>query len=316
VTVTVVGAGVVGLTTAAVLLDRGWPVRVIAAELLDETTSAVAGAIWGPYRAGPPEAVDRWSAASLPVFEALAGQPATGVRISAGREVSPAPAEAPALRRGLPGWRPCEPAELPPGMVVGWWFRAPVMDMPGYLGHLLDRVTAAGGRVERGTVDSLDAPDLDGVVVNCAGMGARALAGDAGLTPVRGQHVVVRNPGLTDFYIQDPGDSADFVVVFPHGGHVVLGGTAVVGAADRAPDPATAEAIVERCARVFPELRGAPVLRHLVGLRPARPTVRVEAERLPSGRWCVHNYGHGGAGVTLSWGCAEEVASIVAELSR
>ncbi|HEU5109623.1 MAG TPA: FAD-dependent oxidoreductase [Micromonosporaceae bacterium] len=315
-TVTVVGAGVVGLTTAAVLLERGRRVRVVAAEAPGGTTSAVAGAIWGPYRAGPPDAVERWSVAVLPALHRLAADPATGVRIGSGRVVSRDSIEEPALWRGLPEWRPCGPAELPAGVVAGWSFSAPVFDMPAYLSYLLDRVTASGGRFERRTVGSLDEADLDGVVVNCTGVGARALTGDDSLVPVRGQHVVVRNPGLTDFYIEEPGASADFVVVFPHGGHVVLGGTAVVGADDRAPDPVTADAIVARCARVFPELRDAPVLRHAVGLRPARPAVRVEAERLPSGRWCVHNYGHGGAGVTLSWGCAEEVAAIVASLPR
>jgi D-amino-acid oxidase len=49
---------------------------------------------------------------------------------------------------------------------------------------------------------------------------------------------------------------------------------------------------------------------HRVGLRPVRPAVRLERE----GR-VIHCYGQGGAGVTLSWGCAEEVRELVAQLS-
>ncbi|MFM7282729.1 MAG: FAD-dependent oxidoreductase [Planctomycetia bacterium] len=65
--------------------------------------------------------------------------------------------------------------------------------------------------------------------------------------------------------------------------------------------------IIERCARLEPGLRDATVLGTSVGLRPARSAVRLEPESSPAGR-IVHNYGHGGAGVTLSWGCAQEVA--------
>jgi D-amino-acid oxidase len=87
---------------------------------------------------------------------------------------------------------------------------------------------------------------------------------------------------------------------------VVLGGTAEEGAEDRTPDAATTAAIRARCATLVPALRDAPVVGVAVGLRPARPTVRLEAE----GR-VVHCYGHGGAGVTLAWGCAGEVAALL-----
>ena len=60
----------------------------------------------------------------------------------------------------------------------------------------------------------------------------------------------------------------------------------------------------------MPALAGARVVRHKVGLRPARPTVRLDAERR-DGRTVVHCYGHGGAGVTLSWGCAADVVALV-----
>jgi D-amino-acid oxidase len=53
------------------------------------------------------------------------------------------------------------------------------------------------------------------------------------------------------------------------------------------------------------------VLAHRVGLRPVRPQVRLETQAVPGGRHVVHNYGHGGAGVTLSWGCALAVAGAV-----
>ncbi len=76
--------------------------------------------------------------------------------------------------------------------------------------------------------------------------------------------------------------------------------------ASRQPDPATADA--DHAARAplsGPSWRARPCSTHRVGLRPARPTVRLEAEQA-GGRPVVHNYGHGGAGVTLSWGCAQE----------
>jgi D-amino-acid oxidase len=53
------------------------------------------------------------------------------------------------------------------------------------------------------------------------------------------------------------------------------------------------------------------VITERVGLRPVRPSVRLEAEPLSAGRVLWHNYGHGGAGVTLSWGCAAELTAAV-----
>ena len=87
-------------------------------------------------------------------------------------------------------------------------------------------------------------------------------------------------------------------------------GTDDEGEWDRRPDPDVAKQILERATELVPELARARVLGHRVGLRPARPTVRLEEERRGTTR-VVHCYGHGGAGVTLSWGCADEVAALV-----
>ena len=74
--------------------------------------------------------------------------------------------------------------------------------------------------------------------------------------------------------------------------------------------------IVTFVARGLESMRGfdifmqlaARILRERVGLRPFRKTgVRLEREKLSDRRTVIHNYGHGGSGFTLSWGCAENV---------
>jgi D-amino-acid oxidase len=120
---------------------------------------------------------------------------------------------------------------------------------------------------------------------------------------VRGQIVVVENPGITEFFVAETDPPVYF---FPQGDLVVLGGTAQEDAGDTTPDPEEARSILARCAAVEPRLHGARIVGHRVGLRPVRPRIRLERDA-----GVVHNYGHGGAGVTLSWGCANEVARLV-----
>jgi D-amino-acid oxidase len=203
-----------------------------------------------------------------------------------------------------PWWR-----DAVPGMERtrdGLRFIAPAVDMSIHLPWLAARLRALGGAIERRAVTDLDDLDAD-VVVNCAGLGARELAGDPSVTAVRGQVVRVTAPGVHEWLL-DQSDPQRLVYIVPRERDVVLGGTAQEGAEDLQPDPATSAAILARCAALVPALRDAPVVDVAVGLRPVRPTVRLEAE----GR-VVHCYGHGGAGVTLAWGCAGEVAALLAD---
>jgi D-amino-acid oxidase len=126
--------------------------------------------------------------------------------------------------------------------------------------------------------------------------------------------VVIANPGFEHFYTDHSAAPPDVSYLFPHRDTVILGGTMNDGDWELQPRPEVAERIIAQCALIEPSVRDAPVLTHRVGLRPARPEVRLEAEPLDGGRVLWHNYGHGGAGVTLSWGCAREVAAGV--LSR
>ncbi|MET8829083.1 FAD-dependent oxidoreductase [Streptomyces sp. NPDC004610] len=307
----VVGAGVSGLTTAIVLAEAGASVHVIA-EQVPGVTSLAAGAMWGPYLVEPKDKVDQWGQRSLEVFRKLAKDPSTGVRLTSGIEASRAAVAPPDWATTLPGFRLCELAELPTGFSTGYRFTVPLIDMPAYLDYLLRRLDAAEGTVERRRLAYLADAGPAPVIVNCTGLGAKDLAPDAELRPIRGQHVVVTNPGLTEFFSEDTCRSPDLLCFYPHGDTVVLSGTAIDGEGDLAADDIAAANILARCAEVEPRLVDARVLEHRIGARPTRSAVRVETECGEDATVVVHNYGHGGAGVTLSWGCAEEAANLVA----
>ena len=309
--IVVVGAGVVGLTTAISLAEAGLSTRMVAAEPPSRVTSVAAGAIWGPVRCGPADRCLGWARTGLEVLGALAGEPSAGVHQLHGREVAQAVASPPPWTSLLADLRTLAAAELPAGFSSGWSYTAPAVSMPVYLEYLLSRSARVGGSVEYGTVESLASVDAP-VVVNCTGIGARSLVPDESLFPVRGQVVVVENPGISEFYIDHGAEhTSDYVYAFPHGDLVILGGTAEEGASDWAPRPEVSARILRDCAAVFPGLRGARVVAERVGLRPCRPEVRLESEPLPGGRTLWHNYGHGGAGVTLSWGCAREITAAI-----
>jgi D-amino-acid oxidase len=308
--VLVVGAGVVGLTCAVRLAEAGHDTHVLARDLPAETTSAVAGALWFPYRAEPGEQVARWGRATLGELVRLAGDDATGVRLLDGVVLHRHPPQRPAWADGVSGLLDVVPVTGPaPGYPHGLAMRAPVVDMPRYLTWLAARLARAGGTLTRMPLAGL--PER-GIVVDATGVAARALADDPSVRPVRGQVVLLEDPGLRRWLV-DP-DDADGTLTYlvPRGGGVVVaGGTATEDDWDPVPRPADAEGILERAVAVEPRLRGARVLGHRVGLRPARPAVRLDVEHRPDGGATVHNYGHGGAGVTLSWGCADDVLALV-----
>jgi D-amino-acid oxidase len=301
----VVGCGVIGLTAAIRLREAGMAVRIVTAALPTETTSSVAAALWYPYKAYPEDRVLRWGRRTFEVFEELARVPQSGVRMREGVELWREPVPDPWWTNAVPGLRRCTRDELPPGYHDGHAFVAPVVEMPVYLGYLLDRFTGAGGGIESRALSSLEEAGEGRVVVNCAGLGARRLVGDPSMVPIRGQIVRVSNPGLERFLL-DEGNPEGVTYVVPRSDDCILGGTAEEGEWDTEPDPEVAAGILRRCVALEPRLEGSEVLEHKAGLRPGRPEVRLEREDVAHGVPRVHNYGHGGSGVTLSWGCAEE----------
>ena len=283
--VVVVGGGIVGLTAGVRLAEAGVDVELWSPVEPAETVSAVAAAVWYPSRSEPDPRLVTWARAAYQEFARQAADGVPGVWMLPTVNIA----------RSEPWWAPATPG-------VEIRFTAPAVEMETYLPWLQDRFRAAGGVVVRRAVASFDEVPA-GRVVNATGLAAGRLCGDSAVFPVRGQIVLVANPGLTTS-IRDEDRS---VYIHPRSRDVVLGGTFEANRWDLTPDPATRLAIVERCVEVVPELAGAPVLGEKVGLRPARHGgPRVERE----GR-IVHAYGHGGAGMTLSWGCADEITRLV-----
>jgi len=296
----VVGAGVIGLSVAIRLREAGVDAHVVAAATGPATTSAAAAALWYPYLVGPPDRVRRWGAAGLRELNRLAGDPATGVRLCEGAELLRRGQEPPPWAADVPGFRVDTRVRSP--YVASWTFTAPVADTSVYLGWLAARLDELGGTVRVAELSTVDqARDGVDVAVIATGIGARRLPGDASVRPVHGQVVRVRAPGVRR-WVLDTDHPDGMVYVVPRGDDVVCGGTDTEGFGAPRPDPAVGERILRRCVEVVPALAGAPVVGAAAGVRPVRPEVRVE--RAGDVVYC---YGHGGAGFTLSWGCADSV---------
>jgi D-amino-acid oxidase len=278
-----------------------------------QTTSVVAGAVWAPPR--PAERATKtlaWTQHSLGVFRELASNPGTGVRMApaiAVGELTGAEAMSSAAKL-IPDLCPADPADLPEGFGTGFRATMPMIDMPQYLKYLTDRLAAAGSEIETRAVRSLaEVADTAPIVINCAGLGAAALADDDTMRPLFGQHVVLANPGLQQLFLEINA-GPEWTCYFPHPQRVVCGGISIPGRWDTTPDPEVSERILQRCRRIEPRLGEAEVIETITGLRPDRPSVRLEAEPLGWAR-CIHNYGHSSNGVTLSWGCARDVVRLV-----
>jgi D-amino-acid oxidase len=236
--VVVIGAGVIGLTSAICLAEDGLDVRIVAADPPQQTTSRVAGAMWGSSLAGPADDVRRWAEVSLTELRGLADVPESGARIARGRLVARTSEEGPPPFL-FPSVEITRRPQAPAGYRAAFALDVPIVDMPRHLAYLVARVEAAGGAIEVRSLRTLgDVAGEAPVVVNCSGVGARSLVPDPKVQAVRGQHVVVENPGLDEFLMEEP--APEWACWFPHGDHVVLGGNAQEGDWSLDPDPVVA----------------------------------------------------------------------------
>lgn len=312
----VIGAGVSGLTTGLSLLRDGHEVTIWAKDLPPHTTSNRAAAVWYPYRAAPIDRVTRWGATSYRTFLRIAEEePEAGILVSTVFDLRLERADMlPEWAAEVGGMRHATAEELPPGYADAFVFDTPVIDTSIYMNYLRAAFGRAGGQIEQRAVGLLEeAFAASSVVVNCTGLGSRELVGDTDVHAARGQVVRVRHNGYRRVLLDDFGPNA-LAYIVPRLHDIILGGTDEEDREDTTPDPEQTRGILQRCAALAPEFAGITeedILEVRCGLRPLRTTVRLELERPASDRMLAHNYGHGGAGVTLSWGCAAEVVELL-----
>jgi D-amino-acid oxidase len=307
--VAIVGAGVSGLTCGVLFAERGFRAAIFAEQIGQQTTSGAAGALWFPYDAEPIAKVIPWALAGYKVLVDLAKDLRSGVSMielrqhcRTGKIQIPDWASSFVIPSAVEGSLDISDSVFSNGFAV----RVPLIDTTIYLDYLINRFQKAGGEIrENVRLDKLEDvdPKFD-LVLNCAGIGARELVHDADLEPHRGQVAIV--PKIDNLQCAIVCDDDPLMYAIPRTNDCVFGGTNEVSD-NLSADPATTNAIVSECARVL-QIDNPRVLRERVGLRPFRKSgVRLERDKLGDGCTVIHNYGHGGSGFTLSWGCAENV---------
>jgi D-amino-acid oxidase len=341
--VAIIGAGVSGLTCGVIFAERGYRTLIFAKEVGQQTTSGAAAAVWFPYDAEPAAKVIPWALQTFDVLADLARVPGSGVsmielrQFSRTREIQiPDWAIPLGAQAVIPSSSSVIPSEVENGAAgeaatwtgrpeaertgserikslesfsSGFSLRVPLMDTTIYLDYLANRFVAAGGSIVANVhFEKLEEVDRKfDLVINCAGIGARDLVQDANLEPHRGQVAIV--PRIENLYCAIVCDDDPLMYAIPRTNDCVFGGTNDLSSA-LAADPATTNQIVAECSRVL-RIDKPNVLAERVGLRPFRKSgVRLERDQLRDGRTVIHNYGHGGAGFTLSWGCAREVVDL------
>jgi D-amino-acid oxidase len=294
------------------LQESGFSVRIVTRDLPPDTTSAIAAAVWYPYKAYPEDRVLAWGHETLDVCYDLADDPATGVSIKPLVELFDTPTPDPWWKNAVRQFRRATPSDLRPGYVDGFVIDVPVIETPIHLAYLVARFQSGGGTIEmvpEGIADLQSLRQPNRLLINCTGLGAKTLCENEAMFPIRGQVVRVRNPGINRCLIEDYGPLA-MTYIIPRRHDVILGGTADDHADDCTPDPTVTDRILSNAATLEPRLRNAEVLDVKVGLRPVRSEVRLEIEDSN----LLHNYGHGGSGFTLTWGCADEVVALAQSL--
>jgi D-amino-acid oxidase len=309
--VLVLGAGVSGLSSSILLLKAGHPVTIWARDLPPNTTSNKAAAIWWPYLCYPREKAIPWARHSLHFFkEHLVPVAESGCAITTVRDLYERKVGEPWWAEAVDRWQRLDPAKLPKGYVDGYEVETIVIDTSVYMEYLVNWFQKLGGElIQKEVKDISEAFEATNLVINCTGLGSRELFNDQSVHPVRGQVVRVRPNGFKDAIFDDEGRNA-LAYIIPRSNDVVLGGTSQPNDWDLNIRAEDREAILRKAADLAPEFANVEIVSEGVGLRPARDAVRLETEQIGEST-VIHNYGHGGAGFTLSWGCAEEVFELI-----
>lgn len=343
--VVVVGAGVIGLTTAITVLEKRPDVQCyIVAEYMPgdkktiEYTSPWAGAHHVSHSSNAEPDLAALEKETFGVLMNEYTQKLTdALKVIDQYEHYTIDADNGSNPEGLelcdmPGLRHLRPEELPEGFGSGLTFRTLTIDTPAYLNYLAIRFTRQGGRMHRAKLSSLSRVqrklglgNAPSVVVNCTGLGSMSLADvqDQALYPTRGQICMIRAPWM-EYGKTFTGKGSTSYTIPRSSGLVIVGGTRDAGDWFGQTRPETTQLILERALAydrniLPPEKRANGTVEDIdlvetgCGRRPSRRG-GVRLELIRTGPWpIVHNYGHSGFGWQSSWGFGRKAAELVIE---
>lgn len=310
--VIVIGAGVSGLTTAVAMSLAGRRVAIFAAEGPSQTTSALAAAIWHPFYQAPDLIYLSRARHTYGAMHRLSSDASSGVSMRPLTEY---------FRRdaGVPWWADCAsglcrvpPARVPSRFACAYRMDVPVAVTETYLRYLMNMFLELGGRfVPRRIEDPSALLDEVEIVVNCCGFGSRQFGDDA-LSLSRAVVLrATRDDAEQGCFIDDSDPFAPTYIV-ERDDDIVLGGTAEPDLTSTVIGQRQIDGIVRRCTRLCEGVAALRIIDARVGFRPVRHSPRVVRDE----RYArlLHNYGHGGGGFTLSWGCANDIVRLAGEV--
>lgn len=327
--ITILGCGISGLSCGVKLQEAGFSdIRIISRTIPPNTTSDVAGGLWFPYKAEPIERILGWSRTTFQEMMLLRQVPEAGITMTRFFQLLPKPVEGDAWwSQAVEVYRPLTEDEILTEFSTfakgqfpsGFYAEVPIAEPHKHLPFLMQRFQERGGRIDIGDVKSLS--EISGksrIIVNCTGLEAKHLVGDDSLFPIRGQIVVVKNPGINRSVTIEADDhhSEHATYTIARSEDVILGGVAMTGNWETSIDEATVNGIIARCSSIEPSLAAPHILQHKAGLRPGRTEIRLESQQLTDSCTVIHNYGHGGSGYTVNWGCAAEVVALARAASH
>lgn len=347
--VVVVGAGVVGLTTALELKKSNvtYDITVVGTflpgDILIFYTSPFAGANWHSFASHDDKYLQELDTVGYHKLMQLAENPKSGIwkkpnalffTPEALREVNGDVSKLSSWYDKLANSRVLPQSELLPGTVYGTEFDGIVLSVPVYLSFLTQQCLELGIHIRRvPQITHIDnARKLHStassakLVINCAGLGASKIGGITDKKrnfPVRGQVMVVRNTVDRVIMVDGFKEENEMLYIFPRKeGGAIIGGSFYADNEDGTEDLGLTQRIIKRALQYAPELvdptfRNNPdfldIVKVNVGLRPFREGgIRIEID--PSRKWLIHNYGAGGGGYQGSYGFAEKVVQLAGEL--
>lgn len=308
--IAVIGAGISGMSVAYLLCQQGHEVHVIAKSFSPNITSNRAAAFWFPYHIRNDKRGIGWCQKSFVFYQNLIGEE-TGISMQKlVKAVKNNTGDEDTWLDFMPAGtvKISEADEAPMGYDKAYETDVPLIETQIFLPWLYKQVQSKGATLKEQQIFELYSLSTEyDVIINCAALGARELCNDKEVIPVRGQ-VVLAEPGFPDFIFLDNQTPA---YVVPRKDATIIGGTYEENIYEEKTEEEGLNDILRRAYSVLPGLDKRKIIGNWAGLRPYRPTVRVEREE---GTNIIHNYGHGGSGYTLAFGCAEDVVKMVEEI--